>query len=99
MGIDWETILGIDEGNYDDIDEAYQDFVGEAEWVDDSPETSWHDDDDSLLQRDETPFPVDDEEDDVDWDEYFFEETAAECSEISPEPSADFDDDSGNDKL
>lgn len=98
MGIDWETILGIDEGDYDDIDEAYQDFVGEAEWVDDSPETSWHDDD-SLLQRDETPFPVDDEKDDVDWDEYFFEETAAECGEISPEPSADFDDDSGNDKL
>ena len=99
MGIDWETILGIDEGDYDDIDEAYQDFVGEAEWVDDSPETSWHDDDDSLLQRDETPFPVDDEEDDVDWDAYFFAETAAECGEISPEPSADFADDSGNDKL
>ncbi len=99
MGIDWETILGIDEGDYDDIDEAYQDFVGEAEWVDDSPETSWHDDDDSLLQRDEMLFPVHNKEDDVDWDEYFFEETAAECGEIYPEPSADFDDDSGNDKL
>ena len=98
MGIDWETILGIDEGDYDDIDEAYQDFVGEAEWVDDSPETSWHDDD-SLLQRDEMLFPVHNKEDDVDWDEYFFEETAAECGEIYPEPSADFDDDSGNDKL